>query len=228
MNGLSDIKHKMIRSDVYKYDIFEQFALVGKSLGHANRLMILDVLSQGENDVDTLRQKVGLTIANVSKHLQVLKQAGLVKSRKEGLNHVYCMSDSSIFSLIVNLRGVAENHLEGLQNLLAEYGHDKTRYQTITLKNLEQMRRDNEKYTLVDVRPSDEYLAGHIPDAVNIPVDILSEKRLTLKQNELIILYCRGPYCMWSYEAIVLLKQLGYRAKILLAGYPEWELNSRQ
>lgn len=146
-----------------KRSLFEQLAQVSKAMGHANRLMILDVLAQGENDVESLHQKLNLSIANVSKHLQSLKQAGLVKNR-----------------------------------------------------------RDKQNYTLLDVRPEDEFAAGHLPNAINIPIETLTHNLAALNPQTPVIVYCRGPYCMWSQQAVENLLSQGFNAKRLREGYPEW------
>lgn len=210
-------------SQTLKHNLFEQLAQVSKALGSANRLMILDVLSQGESDVDTLHKKLQLSIANVSKHLQNLKQAGLVKSRREGLRIIYMLSDRSVFNLIVSLRDVAETQLEEMQTLLTEHLKPNTPLEPISLKALKLMEQNQQSYTLVDVRPQDEFVAGHLPNAINLPIDEFSTNLKQFKLSEPLIVYCRGPYCMWSTDAVQTLLSLGYQAKRLKEGYPEWQ-----
>lgn len=210
-------------SQPLKRNLFEQLAQVSKSLGHANRLMILDVLTQGECDVDTLHQKLGLSIANVSKHLQNLKQAGLVKNRREGLRIIYSLSDNSVFHLIRSLREVAETQLEEMQTLISEHLKPNTPLEPISLKTLKEMELNNQSFTLLDVRPEDEFSAGHLPKAINIPIDELPQSISQLNRQQQIIIYCRGPYCMWSQEAVETLLGKGYKAKRLLQGVAEWQ-----
>lgn len=203
-----------------KYNLFDQLAQVSKALGHANRLMILDVLAQTESDVDTLHQKLGLSIANVSKHLQTLKQAGLVVSERQGQRVVYGLSDPSVFRLIVSLRDVAESQLDSMQSLLQSHLQPNTPFEPISLNALKDF---NQPYTLLDVRPADEFAAGHIPQAINIPIEQLPEKLAQLTAKPTLIVYCRGPYCMWSQQALDQLQQHGIQAKRLAEGYPEWQ-----
>lgn len=207
-----------------KYNLFDQLAQVSKALGHANRLMILDVLVQTESDVDTLHQKLGLSIANVSKHLQTLKQAGLVISQRQGQRIVYALSDPSVFRLIVSLREVTESQLDSMQTLLLTHLQPNTPFEPISLKALKDIKQP---YTLLDVRPEDEYAAGHIPQAINIPIEQLAHKLPELDTDRTLIVYCRGPYCMWSQQALDQLQQRGIAAKRLAEGYPEWRSQAR-
>lgn len=207
-----------------KLSLFEQLAQVSKALAHANRLMILDVLAQTHCDVETLHHKLGLSIANVSKHLQTLKQAGLVTSQRQGQHSVYSLSDDKVFGLIVSLREVAESQLDSMQALLLEHLQPNTAYEPISLKALKEFKQP---YTLLDVRPADEFAAGHIPHAINIPIEQLPTKLHELERNQTLVIYCRGPYCMWSQQAIEELKKRGIQAKRLAEGYPEWQVQSQ-
>ena len=208
-----------------KYNLFDQLAQVSKALGHANRLMILDVLAQTACDVETLHKKLGLSIANVSKHLQTLKQAGLVVSRRDGQHIIYALSDQSVFQLIVSLRDVAESQLDSMQALLLEHLKPNTPFEPISLKALKDSKQP---YTLLDVRPEDEFAAGHIPNAINIPIEQLPHKINQLQTDQTLVVYCRGPYCMWSQQAVEALQQRGIQAKRLTDGYPEWQAINQQ
>jgi rhodanese-related sulfurtransferase/predicted transcriptional regulator len=207
-----------------KYNLFEQLAQVSKALGHANRLMILDVLAQKACDVETLHQKLGLSIANVSKHLQTLKQAGLVTNTRQGQHIIYALSDRNVFNLIVSLREVAESQLDTMQNLLTEHLKPNTPFEPISLKALKDFKQP---YTLLDVRPEDEFAAGHIPEAINIPIEKLSDKLPQLQTDHTLVVYCRGPYCMWSQQALDELQKRGIQARRLAEGYPEWQALSQ-
>lgn len=208
-----------------KYNLFEQLAQVSKALGHANRLMILDVLAQTACDVETLHKKLGLSIANVSKHLQTLKQAGLVTSQRQGQHSVYALSDDSVFRLIVSLRDVAESQLDSMQALLLEHLQPNTVFEPVSLKALRDFKQ---AYTLLDVRPEDEFAAGHIPQAINIPIEQLPNKLSELQTDQTLVIYCRGPYCMWSQQAVDELQKRGIPAKRLAEGYPEWQALNHQ
>ncbi len=205
-----------------KYSLFEQVAHISKALGHANRLMIIDILSQGPSDVDGLRRKLNLSLANVSKHLQNLKQAGLVTSHREGQRVIYTLTSETVFQLTVCLREVAETQLEKMRQLLQEHLKPHTPLEPISFEQLNKIRQQNPSVTLLDVRPADEYNAGHLPNAINIPIESLADNLAKLDPNQTLIVYCRGPYCMWSKEALELLHQKGYKAKRLSEGYPEW------
>lgn len=205
-----------------KRNLFEQLAQVSKAIGHANRLMILDVLAQGENDVETLHQKLDLSIANVSKHLQTLKQAGLVKNRRDKHRIIYQLSDESVFQLIISLRQVAETQLDDMQALLTSHIQPNTPLEPVSLQTLKKMTRDHQDFTLLDVRPKDEFAAGHLPNAINIPIEDLTENLSQFKPQQPLIVYCRGPYCMWSQQAVETLLSQGFKAKRMMEGYPEW------
>lgn len=205
-----------------KRSLFEQLAQVSKAMGHANRLMILDVLAQGENDVENLHQKLNLSIANVSKHLQSLKQAGLVKNRRDKQRIIYRLSDPSVFQLIVSLRQVAETQLDDMQSLLREHLQPNTPLEPVSFDTLKKLTCDNQSYTLLDVRPEDEFAAGHLPNAINVPIETLANRLTQFDPQNPLVVYCRGPYCMWSQQAVEILLSQGFNAKRLMEGYPEW------
>lgn len=203
-----------------KTHLFEQLAQVSKALSHANRLMILDVLMQGECDVETLQNKVGLSLANVSKHLQSLKQAGLVVFERRGQRMVYSLSDPKVYHLIHALREVAESQLTTMQALLAEHLQLDTPMAPISLAQLQQLPQP---IKLLDVRPADEFAAGHIPSAINVPIDQLADHLPFFQDDATIVVYCRGPYCLWSQQAVDTLQAQGFQAKRLAEGYPDWQ-----
>lgn len=212
-----------------KLCLFEQLAQIGKSLGHANRLLILDVLAQGACQVDVLSHKLGLSVANVSKHLQHLKQAGLVVNEVQGTQRVYQLSDEAIVPLIQTLRQIAENQMAEVATLLNEKLHPRAPLMPFNPKELKQAVQEN-RVTLLDVRPADEYQAGHIDGAINLPIESLgnsTERTLSFAQlshQKPFVVYCRGPYCLWSYEAVEKLQANGLSASRMPEGYPEWVL----
>jgi len=209
-----------------KLCLFEQLAQIGKSLGHANRLLILDVLAQKNCSVEVLSYKLGLTVANVSKHLQSLKQAGLVKSQTQGTQRIYQLSDAEIIPLIKTLRTIAENQMDEVSQLLNERLLPRAPLMPFNPNELKQAVIQQE-VLLLDVRPEDEFQAGHIAGSINIPIEQLSSNQHTLQSNKPIVVYCRGPYCLWSYEAVESLQQFGLSASRLPEGYPEWESSSK-
>ncbi|WP_019557751.1 ArsR/SmtB family transcription factor [Thiomicrorhabdus arctica] len=212
-----------------KLCLFEQLAQIGKSLGHANRLLILDVLAQGSCQVEVLSFKLGLSVANVSKHLQHLKQAGLVVNEVQGTQRIYQLSDEAIVPLIQILRQIAENQMAEVANLLNQKLLPRAPLMPFNPKELKQAVQEK-KVTLLDVRPSDEYLAGHIDGAINLPIESLDHPTTQalafaqLSQQKPIVVYCRGPYCLWSYEAVEKLQANGHMASRMPEGYPEWAM----
>lgn len=205
-----------------KHCLFEQLAQIGKSLGHANRLLILDVLAQTPCSVDNLSRKLDLSVANVSKHLQSLKQAGLVTNETLGAQRIYALSDAEIIPLIISLRIIAENQMAEVSRLITEKLDPRAPLMPFNPKELKKAVSD-QAVTLLDVRPEDEFKAGHIQGAINIPIEELSANKGTLHQHKPVVVYCRGPYCLWSYEAVEQLQQSGLDASRMPEGYPEWE-----
>lgn len=209
-----------------KKKLFEQFARVAKSLASPNRLELLEALSQSERSVDALAQATGISVANTSHHLQVLRDAGLVESRKEGLQVIYRLSDDQIPTLTGCISRIAEKHLAEVDRIVRE--HFDARDALTPVGRDELLARVKEGGTMViDVRPSAEYEAGHIPGAVNIPVDELPQHLETLPRGQEIVAYCRGPYCMLAFEAVAKLREAGYQARRLEDGFPEWKAENR-
>jgi len=209
-----------------KKKLFEQFARVAKSLASPNRLELLETLAQGEKSVDALAQATGMSVANTSHHLQILRDSGLSVSRKEGLQVFYRLSDDKIPTLMGCISSIAEKHLAEVERIVRE--HFDTRDSMTPVGRDELLDRVKGGETMViDVRPANEYQAGHIPGAVNIPVDELSLHLDGLPHGQEIVAYCRGPYCMLAYEAVAQLREAGYQARRLADGFPEWKAESR-
>lgn len=209
-----------------KKKVFEQFARVAKSLASSNRLELLEALAQGEKSVDGLAQATGMSVANTSHHLQILRDSGLAESRKEGLHVIYRLSDDQIPALLGCISRIAEKHLAEVERIVRE--HFDVRDALTPVGRNELMTRVQEDGAMViDVRPAEEYEAGHIPGAINIPVDELPRHLASLPQEQEIVAYCRGPYCMLAFEAVARLRKAGYRARRLEDGFPEWKAESR-
>ncbi|MFZ5485353.1 MAG: ArsR/SmtB family transcription factor [Pseudomonadota bacterium] len=209
-----------------KKKLFEQFARVAKSLASPNRLDLLETLAQGEKGVDALAQATGLTMANTSHHLQILRDSGLVESRKEGLQVIYRLSDDQIPTLMGCISRIAERHLAEVDRIVRE--HFEARDALTPVGRDELMARVRAGETMViDVRPEAEYQAGHIPGAVNIPVDELPAHLESLPREQEIVAYCRGPYCLLAFEAVARLREAGYQARRLEDGFPEWKAEQR-
>jgi rhodanese-related sulfurtransferase/DNA-binding transcriptional ArsR family regulator len=206
----------------FKQDLFTQFARIAKALSSANRLELLEFLAQGERSVEALAKVSGLTIANTSQHLQHLRQAGLVVARKEGLHVHYRLSGDDVIGVMECVRRVAENHLADVSKLVDTYLTVKDSLEPLPAEELLSRARDG-LVTVLDVRPPEEYAAGHLPGAINIPLSELEQHLAQLpKQNE-VVAYCRGPYCVLAFEAVKRLRAQGYQARRLENGYPEWK-----
>ncbi len=205
-----------------KRQLLEQFANVAKALGHAHRLDLLEYLAQGERNVEALAQVAGLTVANTSQHLQYLRRAGLVTSHKRGLHVFYSLAGEDVIGLLRALRHTTERHIAEVDRIVSGYFNERDSLEAISRKEL--LARTKEGLvTVLDVRPSEEYEAGHIPGAVNLPLGDLKKRLKELPKGQEIIAYCRGPYCVLAFEAIASLRKNGFEARRLEEGYPEWK-----
>jgi len=207
----------------FKHDLFAQFARVAKALSNANRLELLEFLAQGEYSVDALAEVSGLSVANTSQHLQQLRQAGLVLTRKQGLKVYYRLSGDDVVVLLDCLQGVAESRLAEVDRLIDTYLTVKDKLEPIAANEL--LKRVNDGLvTVIDVRPVEEYEAGHLAGAINIPLSELDNKLDKLKSDKEIVAYCRGPHCVLAFDAVVHLREKGFEARRLDGGYPEWRI----
>jgi len=206
----------------FKHDLFAQFARVAKALGNGNRLELLEYLAQGEHSVEALARVSGLSVANTSQHLQQLRQTGLVESRKAGLKVLYRLSGDDVLALLDCLRGVAESRLAEVERLINTYLTVKDSLEPIPADELLSRARAG-LVTVIDVRPSDEYDAGHLPGAINIPLTRLEEHLQDLPADQEVVAYCRGPHCVLAFDAVARLRQEGIRARRLAGGFPEWQ-----
>lgn len=206
----------------FKQQLFAQFARVGKALSNGNRLELLEFLAQGERSVEALAKVAGLTVANASQHLQQLRQAGLVESRKEGLKVYYRLSGEDVLGLFESLRQVAERHLTDVSQLVESYLYIKDSLEPLPREELLNRVRDD-LVTVIDVRPPLEYAAGHVPGAINIPLEELEQRLDELDPKQEVVAYCRGPHCMLAFDAVAQLRARGITALRLEDGYPEWK-----
>ncbi len=207
----------------FKQDLFAQFARVGKALSNGNRLELLEFIAQGERSVEELARVAGLTVANTSQHLQQLRQAGLVVCRKEGLKVYYRISDDDVLELFGTLRRVAERHLAEVSQLVQTYLTTRDALEPLARTELLERVRDG-LVTVLDVRPPEEYAAGHLPGAVNVPLARLEEQFDEMDQGHEVVAYCRGPHCILAFEAVARLREHGFTAYRLEDGFPEWRL----
>lgn len=209
-------------SDNFKFELFSQFARVGKALSNAYRLELIEFLAQGERNVEELAKVSGLSIANTSQHLQQLKQAGLVIAHKKGQYVYYRLSNDEVTKLFIALRTVAEHTLAEVSKLVSIFLTVKDDLEPIPAEELLQRARQG-LVTVLDVRPSEEFAAGHLPQAINIPLKNLENIWETLPKDKEIIAYCRGPYCILAYQAVAQLREQGFNAYRLENGFPEWK-----
>lgn len=205
-----------------KKELLEQLAVLGKALGSANRLELVEFLAQGERSVESLAKLSGMTLANTSQHLRQLRQAGLVTTRKQGLFVFNQLADEAVVDLLACMRQIAENNLSKMDQLIRTYLLAKDSLEPISANELLQRVQDN-RVTVLDVRPIEEFTSGHLPGAVNIPMDELEQRLAELPNTLEVVAYCRGPYCLLSFEAVAKLRDKGYRARRLEDGYPEWK-----
>ena len=192
-------------------------------MSNGNRLELLEFIAQGERSVEELSKVAGLTVANTSQHLQQLRQAGLIACRKEGLKVFYRISDDDVLELFGALRKVAERHLAEVEQLVQTYLTTKDALEPVARSELLERVRDG-LVTVLDVRPPEEFAAGHVPGAVNIPLAELEEHLDELDQEHEVIAYCRGPHCILAFSAVAKLRERGFTARRLEDGYPEWKL----
>jgi rhodanese-related sulfurtransferase/biotin operon repressor len=209
-----------------KSELFEEFARVGKALGNGKRLELLDLLTQGERSVETLAAAAGLGLSTASAHLQALRQAGLVTTRRDGNRIHYDLAGPDILRLYSLLRAVAQEHVAGVEpKRIAYLGLEGARAEEEEVTREELLARARAgTVTVLDVRPGEEYSAAHIPGAVSIPLDQLPGRLSELPEDREIVAYCRGAYCVLAYEAVDLLHATGRRARRLNEGMLEWRL----
>jgi rhodanese-related sulfurtransferase/DNA-binding transcriptional ArsR family regulator len=206
----------------FKNHLYEQFARIGKALSNAHRLELLEVLAQGEHSVEELAKETGMSVANASQHLQVLRAAQLVEVRREGVYIYYRLANEQVFTLWQAMRQVGEARIAEIDRIVDTYLHDRSLLQPISAQELLQRLVDN-NIILLDVRPVEEYAAGHLPEALSIPVADLEARLPELPQDKEIVAYCRGPYCVFADEAVALLRTNGYSAHRLEQGLPDWQ-----
>ena len=205
-----------------KAALFDGFARPAKALASGRRLELLDVLANGERTVEGLAGAAGLSVANTSQHLQVLRQAGLVASRREGTSIHYRLSGPDVFELWRALRTLAAGRLAEVERLAAAYLDDRDQLEPVTREELARRLEDGDDLIVLDVRPASEHAAGHLPGAVSIPVGQLRRRLAEVPRDREIVAYCRGPYCAFAHDAVAVLREEGFSARRLEEGLPEW------
>ncbi|UUZ86989.1 metalloregulator ArsR/SmtB family transcription factor [Paenibacillus sp. P26] len=207
---------------IWKDQLYQEFARIGKCLSSPKRLELLDLLSQGPKSVDQLAKITGMSVANVSQHLHTLHESRLVRSHKQGNFVIYGIAELSVADFMVSLHRLSEKQLVEVQKLKSELLQNHASLEAITLEELLH-RMDSGEVILLDVRPEDEYAAGHIPGAISVPMEELENYLSTLPKEKEVVAYCRGPYCITSAQAVEILKSKGFRASRLEEGVHEWK-----
>ena len=204
-----------------KDPLYAQFARIGHALASPVRIELLDLLAQGEKTVEALAEHAAATIKNVSAHLRVLRQARLVETRREGTYIYYRLADADVGRLIRDLQRLGQKRLAEVDQVTRQYIVDRDEMEAVTQGELRKLLRDGD-VTVIDVRPADEYEAGHIPGALSIPVAELKRRLRELPKRRQVVAYCRGPYCVFSLDAVTLLRKHGFIARRAEDGLPAW------
>lgn len=206
-------------------DLLDTLAQVGKALGSGHRLALLERLAQGEASVDSLASTAELTVGNASAHLQHLRRAGLVTATRSGQQVIYRLTDQRLVTLLGLMREIAETNLAEMERLVSRLFADDDPNGALTAVSRDELLAglENGSMAVLDVRPEEEYRAGHLPDAINIPIDQMEAMLDELPKDREIVAYCRGPYCVLSHEAVQQLRKLGYRVRRFDEGFPEWK-----
>jgi len=205
-----------------KRAMFEHLAAVARAVGSAHRLELLELLAQTERSVEELAGLSGLTIANASQHLQQLRRFGLVEARRDGKRVIYKLADPEVVVLLGALSRVTQRNVGAVEKVLNSYFRERDNLEPVSRKELLRRMRDG-LVTLIDTRPKEEFAAGHLRGAINLPLSELKRRLRELPRDQDIVAYCRGQYCVLSYEAVAELRKRGFRAFRLEDGYPEWK-----
>ncbi len=205
----------------FKDRLFEQFSLIGKALAAPKRIELIDILCQAERTVEALAKEASMTVANTSRHLQVLRNACLVETRREGNSIYYRIADDSVCKLWLILRDLALKRIAEVDRLIETFFKARDELEPLNREQLLE-RAKTAQVIVLDVRPREEYLAGHIPGAISIPVDELESRLNELPRDVEIVAYCRGPCCVFSLRAVEILRARGYRALRLREGVRDW------
>ena len=208
----------------FKDQLYEQFARVVRALANPHRLELIDLLAQGERTVEELAKEASLSIANASQHLQTLRAAHLVEVRREGLYAYYRLADDKVYRVWQSIRDLGESHLAEIDRIVRTFLEDRDSMKPVSAPELLELSQEG-SVIVIDVRPEEEYRAGHIPGARSVPISKLESYLREIPKDKEVIAYCRGPYCVFSDEAVDLLRQRGYRARRYSEGLPDWKVS---
>lgn len=209
-------------NDALKHSLYQSLAKVGQALANANRLQLLEFIAQGERSVEELAGLAGLSIANTSQHLQGMRQAGLVVPRKDGQRVLYSLAGREVVLLYSALRHAGQAHAAVVEKLVRDFIGHRDELEPVRAQEL-LARAKKGLVTVLDVRPAEEFAAGHLPGALNVPIDKLESSLARLPRRREVVAYCRGPYCLMSFEAVTRLRKGGWKARRLEDGFPEWK-----
>lgn len=208
----------------FKQLVFQEFARIGAAFANSKRLEIIDILAQAERDVDTLSRRVGLSVASTSQHLQVLKQAKLVKTRREGVKIYYRLADEQVAQCWLNLQHLAESRSSEIREAVSLFYRERDSYEPLSAQEVWQ-KIEKDEVILIDVRPREEYLAAHLPGAISVPLPELENFIREAPAGKEIVAYCRGKYCVLSAEAVKRMTDASLKAIRLSDGLPDWKFN---
>jgi len=211
----------------FKDAVYEQFARIGKAVSSPRRLELLDLLCQCERTVEMLASETGMTVANTSQHLHVLRAARLVDAEKEGLYVKYRLTDEAVGEFLRNMRMLAERRLAEIEQITRQFFEGREGLEPVDRESLLE-RAERGQVTVLDVRPAEEHRAGHIPGAISIPLEELENRLCELPRDQEIVAYCRGPYCVLAIRAVELLRAKGFRAVRLEDGVQDWHARGLQ
>jgi rhodanese-related sulfurtransferase len=207
-----------------KQRVLVGLAEIAQALGHSHRLELLEHLGQGERSVEDLAARSGLTVANTSRHLQLLRRAALVEGGRQGKRVFYRLSnEDAVVALLQALSRVGERNSAEIARVMASYFRARDEFEPVSRKELLERLRCGTA-TVLDVRPEDEFRQGHVPGALNIPLSQLERRLAELPLDREVVAYCRGPWCVLSFEAVAVLRQRGYQVRRLEDGFPEWKV----
>jgi len=204
-----------------KATLHESFAAIAKAAAHPHRLVLLEHLAQGERNVDALAATAGLTVANASQHLKSMLRAGLLSARRDGKFTFYRLADDSVLDLLDAIGRIARRNDAAVKEVVTSYFNARDSMEPVSRRELRQRMKAG-TVTVVDVRPKEEFAMGHVPGAINLPPSELNRRLADLPRSKEVVAYCRGPYCVFAFEAVAALRKAGYKARRLEDGMPEW------
>jgi rhodanese-related sulfurtransferase len=227
MRERSKKKYERMKGREFKDAIYDGLSKLLKALSNPYRLEIIEMLSQGEKSVEGIVQVTGLSFANASQHLQVMKNNNIVKSRKAGHYVFYSIVNDDFLAMYQQIAKYAVREIAELERIINRQREDNKSTDAVSLSELESMIK-NDNVLLLDVRPSIEFEFGHITGAVSIPMNEMLDKLKLLSKDKEIVAYCRGPFCVLADEAVKLLSEQGYNIRRLDDGYPEWKVKQME